>query len=173
MLNALVFADPVPSPGALETLLQYGVLGVGVIAFVVGWVVPGTSLRKVLEENARLTNLIETKVFDMSVSYATSMMRRPRRRIATPRHWTGAPWHWTGRSRTGYTRRSRTMNLIRPRKSVKDALEQAEKNVNERRWDDIEDEVQASRQQLENSLEDSRRRPSSGWTHRDDEAPPG
>lgn len=50
--------DPV-SADPIGTLLAYGPLGIMVIGFITGWIAPGTQVKQLLAENARL-NLIIT-----------------------------------------------------------------------------------------------------------------
>lgn len=56
-------------------LLQYGVLGLVVVGFITGWIVPGTQAKALAAENLRLSQLIEGKLFPMFEQYATTMDR--------------------------------------------------------------------------------------------------
>lgn len=56
----------------LATLVQYGVLGLVVLAFITGWIVPGPQAKQLIEENKRLNQLIETRLLPMSEQYAAS-----------------------------------------------------------------------------------------------------
>lgn len=67
MIEAAVATDPVSS------FLQYGVLGLVVIGFITGWIVPGPQLKAVAAENTRLSGLIEGKMFPMLETYAGTM----------------------------------------------------------------------------------------------------
>jgi hypothetical protein len=62
-------ADP------LSSLIQYGVLGIVVIGFITGWIVPGPQAKQLIEENKRLTALIENKLLPMSEQYAVALDR--------------------------------------------------------------------------------------------------
>lgn len=69
---ALIAADAATGdPWAL--LLQYGVLGVVVVGFITGWIVPGPQAKQLLEENRRLQALIENKLLPMSETYAATL----------------------------------------------------------------------------------------------------
>lgn len=67
--EAAVASDPV------SNFLQYGVLGLVVIGFATGWIVPGPQAKALAAENARLTGLIEEKIFPMLGQYAATMER--------------------------------------------------------------------------------------------------
>ena len=64
-----------PSTDPVAFLLQYGVLGIVVIGFIFGWIVPGPQARQLLDENRRLTALIENKLLPMSEQYAVALDR--------------------------------------------------------------------------------------------------
>jgi hypothetical protein len=55
-----------------QLLLQYGVLGLVVIGFATGWIVPGVQAKALDAENKRLTAVIEGKLFPMLESYGAS-----------------------------------------------------------------------------------------------------
>lgn len=59
----------------LGPLLQYGVLGLVVVAFITGWIVPGPQAKALAAENLRLSQLIEGKLFPMFEQYAKTMER--------------------------------------------------------------------------------------------------
>lgn len=61
--NAAV--DPPAAASSWDLFLQYGVLGLLVVGFVTGWIVPGYQAKQLLEENRRLTALVEGKVFPL------------------------------------------------------------------------------------------------------------
>jgi hypothetical protein len=54
-------------------LLGYGPLGLVVIGFLTGWLVPGTQLKKSEAETARLQRLFDDQVFPMAQTYASTM----------------------------------------------------------------------------------------------------
>lgn len=68
-VEAVSTSDPV------EGLLQYGVLGLVVIGFATGWIVPGPQAKALAAENARLSAVIEGRLFPMFEQYATTMER--------------------------------------------------------------------------------------------------
>lgn len=53
--------------------LQYGVLGLVVIGFATGWIVPGPQAKALAAENARLSAMIEGKLFPMIEQHAATM----------------------------------------------------------------------------------------------------
>lgn len=59
----------------ISGLLQYGVLGLVVLGFATGWIVPGPSAKALAAENARLSAVIEGRLFPMFEQYATTMER--------------------------------------------------------------------------------------------------
>jgi hypothetical protein len=63
------------SNGSVADFLQYGVLGLVVIGFITGWIVPGPQAKALAAENARLSGLIEGKLFPMFEQYAGAMER--------------------------------------------------------------------------------------------------
>ena len=73
--GALDQADPASSSGSIETFLQYGVLGLVVVGFLTGWIVPGPQAKQLLAENQRLTALLEEKVIPLSSTYSATMER--------------------------------------------------------------------------------------------------
>lgn len=54
-------------------LLGYGPLGLVVLGFITGWIVPGHQLKKRDEEVARMQKLFDDQVFPMVQTYATTM----------------------------------------------------------------------------------------------------
>lgn len=76
---ALPFLVGAETPGLtsdpLTTLIQYGVLGMVVLGFITGWIVPGPQAKQLIEENKRLNVLVENKLLPMSEQYAKSMER--------------------------------------------------------------------------------------------------
>lgn len=69
LAEATSAADPI------GPLLQYGVLGVVVIGFITGWIVPGPQAKALAAENTRLSGLIEGKLFPMLELHAATMER--------------------------------------------------------------------------------------------------
>lgn len=68
----LAMADATGTAEPLANLLQYGVLGLVVIGFITGWIVPGPTAKALAAENARLSTLIEGKLFPMLEQYAAN-----------------------------------------------------------------------------------------------------
>lgn len=56
-----------------DSLVQYGVLGLVVLGFITGHIVPGHHAKQLLEENKRLSSLIEGKLLPMSETYAATL----------------------------------------------------------------------------------------------------
>lgn len=76
MLALMTVAETAPSAGQfLDGWLQYGVLGLLVVAFILGWIVPGWYAKQLVEENKRLSVLIEEKVLPMTATYGLTMDR--------------------------------------------------------------------------------------------------
>jgi cytochrome b len=78
MLNLALLAaevDPSGSSLPLGSLLQYGVLGLVVVGFITGWIVPGPQAKALAAENARLSALIEGRLFPMLEQHASTMER--------------------------------------------------------------------------------------------------
>jgi fructose-specific phosphotransferase system IIC component len=73
--GAVQSADPAVSGTSIETFLQYGVLGLVVIGFLTGWIVPGPQAKLLISENARLQGLIEEKVIPLTATYSSTMER--------------------------------------------------------------------------------------------------
>lgn len=76
----LISAAPPPTVDAnssdpLTNLIQYGVLGMVVLGFITGWIVPGPQAKQLIEENKRLNTLIETRFLPMSEQYAATLER--------------------------------------------------------------------------------------------------
>lgn len=63
------------SGDSISNFLQYGVLGLVVIGFITGWIVPGPQAKALAAENARLSALIEGKLFPMFEQYTGTMER--------------------------------------------------------------------------------------------------
>lgn len=68
-------AEASSAAAPVSDLLQYGVLGLVVIGFATGWIVPGPQAKALAAENTRLSTLIEGKLFPMLEQYATTMER--------------------------------------------------------------------------------------------------
>ena len=73
--GALSIADSTGSSPSIESFLQYGVLGLVVIGFLTGWIVPGPQAKQLISENQRLTALLEKEVIPMSATFAATMDR--------------------------------------------------------------------------------------------------
>lgn len=69
------YIEAVSAVDPLTPLLQYGVLGLVVLGFATGWIVPGPTAKAYAAENARLSALIEGKLLPMSEQYAATMER--------------------------------------------------------------------------------------------------
>lgn len=54
-------------------LLGFGPLGLMVLGFITGWIVPGPQLKKSEAEVARLQRLFDEQVFPMVQTYASTM----------------------------------------------------------------------------------------------------
>lgn len=67
--------EVVATSDPLSNFLQYGVLGLVVIGFATGWIVPGPQAKALAAENTRLSGLIEGKLFPMFEQYAGTMER--------------------------------------------------------------------------------------------------
>lgn len=65
-------AGDAAAPG-LDGLVQYGPLGLIVLGFVTGWIVPGNVSRQKDAEITRLQALFEQQVLPMAVQYAEVM----------------------------------------------------------------------------------------------------
>ena len=70
--GALANVEGASSGTSLESFLQYGVLGLVVVGFLTGWIVPGPTAKQMLGENTRLQTLVE-KVIPMTATYASTM----------------------------------------------------------------------------------------------------
>lgn len=78
MLTAVVtqiVAADVAAGGDVTSFLQYGVLGLVVLGFITGWIVPGPQAKALAAENTRLSAVIEGKLFPMLEQYASTMER--------------------------------------------------------------------------------------------------
>jgi hypothetical protein len=69
----LAAAESGGSTPPIGDLLQYGALGLVVLGFVTGWIVPGPTAKALATENARLSALIDGKVFPILEQYAGTM----------------------------------------------------------------------------------------------------
>lgn len=72
LIPALVVAEA-SAPPAVGDFLQYGVLGLVVVGFATGWIVPGPQAKALAAENARLSALIDGKIFPVLEQYASTM----------------------------------------------------------------------------------------------------
>jgi hypothetical protein len=70
--GAVQVAESTGSTGSVGDFVQYGVLGLVVIGFLTGWIVPGPTAKQLLSENQRLSALVE-KVIPVAVTYAATM----------------------------------------------------------------------------------------------------
>lgn len=78
------FLSDVTSPASpLDSLVQYGPLGLMVLGFITGWIVPGPMARRLEAENARLTRLIEDKLLPMTETYGSTLQRTAEANDAT------------------------------------------------------------------------------------------
>lgn len=73
MLLAQRLAETTAPSDPVTGLLQYGALGLVLIGFITGWIVPGWHAKALAAENTRLTTFIESKLFPMLETYATTM----------------------------------------------------------------------------------------------------
>lgn len=69
---SLALVDAAGTAEPIASLLQYGVLGLVVVGFITGWIVPGPTAKALAVENARLSALIEGKLFPMLEQYAAN-----------------------------------------------------------------------------------------------------
>lgn len=69
LTEAATSVDPI------APFLQYGVLGLVVVGFATGWIVPGPQAKALAAENARLSALIEGKLLPMTETYAAALER--------------------------------------------------------------------------------------------------
>lgn len=70
VLAESVSSDP-SDPFSL--LLGFGPLGLMVLGFITGWIVPGSTHKKAEAEVARLQRLFDDQVFPMAQTYASTM----------------------------------------------------------------------------------------------------
>lgn len=68
-------AEVASATDPITPFLQYGVLGLVVVGFATGWIVPGPQAKALAAENTRLSALIEGKMFPMFEQYAATMER--------------------------------------------------------------------------------------------------
>lgn len=73
-VSAVPKADPLPSD-PLSILLGYGPLGIVVIGFIVGWIVPGSQAKSLAEENKRLVAIITDTLFPLIDKAASNTER--------------------------------------------------------------------------------------------------
>lgn len=70
----MIVAESLTQPtDPYSLLLGFGPLGLMVIGFITGWIVPGHQLRKSEAEVARLQSLFDDQVFPMAQTYASTM----------------------------------------------------------------------------------------------------
>lgn len=74
--NATVDSQTTTTP--FDLFLQYGVLGLVVIGFITGWIVPGYHQKQLLADNQRLTALVEGKLFPMLETTGTTLTQAAR-----------------------------------------------------------------------------------------------
>lgn len=67
-------ADAAPGLDIGTGLLVYGPLGIMVAGFMFGYIVPGPTHKRIVEENDRLRNLIDEKVWP-TINDATAAMK--------------------------------------------------------------------------------------------------
>lgn len=70
---ALLAVENAP-PDPLNGWASYGVLGLLVLALLIGYLVPGYIYKRVEEENSRLRELVDTKVYPL-IETATATQR--------------------------------------------------------------------------------------------------
>lgn len=75
LISAAPPAAEVNTSDPLTNLIQYGVLGMVVLGFITGWIVPGPQAKQLIEENKRLNALIESRFLPMSEQYAATLER--------------------------------------------------------------------------------------------------
>lgn len=68
-------AEVASAQGDVGSFLQYGVLGLVVVGFVTGWIVPGYHAKNLTQENARLTALFEERVIPLLEQSSTALDR--------------------------------------------------------------------------------------------------
>lgn len=68
-------AEAASATDPITPFLQYGVLGIVVVGFITGWIVPGPQAKALAAENIRLSGLIEGKLFPMLELHAATMER--------------------------------------------------------------------------------------------------
>lgn len=73
VINAVTETTAATNPA--DVFLQYGVLGLIVIGFLTGQIVPGIQAKQLLADNQRLTALVEGKLFPMMESTNSTMER--------------------------------------------------------------------------------------------------
>ena len=71
--NLMRLGEAATSTDPISNFLQYGVLGLVVIGFATGWIVPGPQAKALAAENTRLSGIIDNKVFPMLEQYAGTM----------------------------------------------------------------------------------------------------
>jgi hypothetical protein len=75
-MSAAVPAADIPAPSdPLAILLQYGTLGIVVLGFITGWIVPGPTAKQLVEENRRLNLLITETLLPLIEKTTTSLER--------------------------------------------------------------------------------------------------
>lgn len=68
-------AEVASTSDPISSFLQYGVLGLVVVGFITGWIVPGPTAKALSAENTRLSGFIENKLFPMLEQSAATMER--------------------------------------------------------------------------------------------------
>lgn len=63
------------SGDSMAPFLQYGVLGLVVVGFATGWIVPGPQAKALAAENTRLSALIENKLLPMIETSSAALER--------------------------------------------------------------------------------------------------
>jgi hypothetical protein len=73
-VSAAPAADaPTISGDPLSIILQYGTLGIVVLGFITGWIVPGPTAKQLVEENRRLNLLITETLIPLIEKTTTSL----------------------------------------------------------------------------------------------------
>lgn len=73
--STMRLAEPLATADPVSNFLQYGVLGLVVIGFATGWIVPGPTAKALAAENTRLSALFEGQLLPMVGQYASTMER--------------------------------------------------------------------------------------------------
>lgn len=75
LLATFATADAAATIDPIANLIQYGVLGIVVIGFITGWIVPGPTAKQLIAENKRLNDMIEAKLLPLIEKSAAALER--------------------------------------------------------------------------------------------------